>query len=203
MICRSYPVESAQFRRDLFGLDESHHEKVEKLAKTGEWFVRVCSHNDASKGRALMVSGDPGTGKTHTMRAIYRYVNSFGVDIMQLHGGKHPFPLWLDWPRVAEIEKAEQFDDVLYEIERSRIIFVDDIGSESDRFRSGIGASRLRVLLSRTESKWMMATTNLTRTALLNTYDARVADRFKAFRWLGLHGVPSYRGNQKLNQIAA
>lgn len=194
MICRSYPAESQQFRRDLFRLNEAHHEKVEKLAKAGEWFVRVCAHDHAAGGRALMISGDPGTGKTHVMKAVYRYIGTFGVDICFLHGGKHPLPLWLDWPRIAEIEKQSEFEDVIYEVERSRVLFIDDIGSESDRFKSGVGASRLRLILSRTESKWIMATTNLTKTALLDTYDARVADRFKAFRWLGLHGVPSYRG---------
>jgi DNA replication protein DnaC len=198
MICRSYPVESAEFRKGLFGLDEGHHTKVEKLAKTVEWFVRVLVYNDAKTGKALMLSGGPGVGKTHVAKAIYRYVSSFGPDICRLHGDKHPTPLWLDWPRVAELEKQDQFEDVLYEVERCRVLFLDDIGSESDRFRSGTAASRLRVILSRSERKWVLATTNLTRAALDKNYDSRVADRFNAFRWLNLADVPSYRGKRNL-----
>lgn len=169
---------------------------VKRLAKAGEWFVRASSHNDASRGRALMLSGDPGVGKTHVARAAYRYVCAFGVEICFLQG-KHPYPLWLDWPRVAELEKQSDFEDVLYEIDRSRILFVDDIGSESDRFKTGVPASRLRVLLSRTENKWILATTNLNREALFQTYDARVADRLRGFYWLNMAGVPSYRGKER------
>jgi len=192
-LCLGLPSESAEFRGRLFRLDETHHPKVTSLAKAGERFVRKIAHNDFRTGRRLILSGPPGTGKTKVAWAIYRYVKAFSADIAWNHGGKHFEKKWIDWPDVAETDKESDFEDLCQEIGESEFIVLDDVGSETDRFKSGLPASRLRRVLSRTEKKWIIVTTNLPKAELLNLYDARVADRFKVFKWLSLDGVPSYR----------
>lgn len=195
-LARGWPAKSPEFRKALFNLDESHHERVKALAICGEWFVRAIANNDSSRGRCLMIAGDPGTGKTHVARGIYRYVGAFGPDIA-VKFGWHPMATWVDWSDVAEADKQEKFEDVVYELDRSKFFILDDIGSESDRFKNGVAASRLRRILSRNEGKWIVATTNLTQTECFEFYDARIVDRLKEFHWFQMKGVPSYRGKRE------
>lgn len=181
----------------MFGLDENHHERVKALAICAEWYVRAISNNDASRGRLLALAGSPGTGKTRVARSIYRYVCSWGVDICFKHGGKHLMPVWIDWPNIAEADDQRDFSEACSELERSRFFVLDDIGSESDRFKNGVAASRLRRILSRNENKWIVVTTNLSREECFKFYDARIVDRLKEFHWFQLRDVPSYRGKRK------
>lgn len=192
-LCRSLPTESPEFRKSLFRLDEGHHPKVKTLAITGERYVRKIAHNDFKTGRDLVLSGPPGSGKTHVARAIYDYVQAFGVDICFKHGGRHPSPIWIDWPNVAEADDQSDFLEICYRLETSRLIIFDDIGSETDRFKTGIPTSRLRRVLSLIEGCWAVVTTNFTKEEFFDAYDARTIDRLRAFKWLSLEGVPSYR----------
>jgi DNA replication protein DnaC len=188
-----WPHSSPEFRQRLFGMNE-HHPRVKELTICGEWFVRSIANNQRSEGTALMISGPPGTGKTHVARSIYRYVGAWGVDILLRNKLKsHPNAKWVDWPDIAEADDQTGFLDACRDIEESGFFVLDDIGSEADRFKNSVPTSRLRRILSRTEGKWILATTNLTREECLNAYDARVADRLQAFKWFILPDVPSYR----------
>lgn len=193
ILARGWPTESPEFRKELFRLDETHDPRVKDLALCGEWYVRALANNQREQGTTLMLSGPAGTGKTHIARAIYRYVQAWGVDIMDRHNGKHPMARWIDWPDIAEADDQTDFEDACYEIDRSNFFVLDDIGSESDRFKNAVPTSRLRRILSRTEGKWIIATTNLPREECLNFYDTRVADRLDSFRWFTMPNVPSYR----------
>jgi len=165
------------------------------LALAAEWYVRALSVNDLSKGRCLAISGSPGCGKTKTARGIYRFASAFPADIILAHKINHWATLWIDWPNVAEVDDEDDFEEELRKLGESRFVVVDDIGSETDRFKSGLPASRLRRILSHIErtKMWAVFTSNLSKAELVDLYDVRVADRFEAYQWMELGDVPSYR----------
>lgn len=185
-----------EFRRKLFDMDESHP-GASKLAQSGEWYIRAISNNDLSRGRDFGISGSTGCGKTHVARGIYRFVQAWGVDICFAQRRSHWGSMWIDWPNVAELDDEEDFKDVRYELERATFVVIDDLGSETDRFKNGVSASRLRRVLSLIEHKWVVLTTNLTLPEMIESYDIRVADRLRAFNWVELGNTPSYRSKLK------
>ncbi len=83
------------------------------------------------------------------------------------------------------------------DIAESRFTVLDDVGSEADRFKNGISASRLRRVLAQTERRWMVITTNLAEETFLDAYDARASDRLRSFQWLEVGTVHSYRTELK------
>jgi DNA replication protein DnaC len=172
-------------------MDEDHHPRIKSLSIFGEWFVRSFSNNDRRRGTCAIVSGDPGTGKTHIARRIYKFAQSWNVFLADVFK-RCPQPFWVDWSEIAEGDN-EVFDNTLYELQRSQLVILDDLGSESDRFKNGIPTSRLRRVLTTLESSWVFATTNLSQAELLDSYDARIADRLRAFKWFEMRDVPSYR----------
>lgn len=187
-------VFSPEYRAKLLQLDEGHHPKVADLAIAAEWYVRAMSVNDLSKGRCLAITGSPGCGKTKVARAIYRFARSFGADILLEHKAPHWATQWIDWPTIAEADDESDFEEGLRKISEATFVVIDDVGSETDRFKSGLPASRLRRVLTLLErERWAVITSNLTRSQLFDLYDVRVADRFRAYQWMELGDVPSYR----------
>lgn len=188
-------VQNPQFRADLLRLDESHHPKVEELAKAAEWLIRAMSVNDLSRGRCFGFSGSPGCGKTKVARGIYRFAMSNGPDLLWAQKRSKWAALWLDWPNIAERDDETDFLDARQQLEDASFVVLDDVGSETDRFKTGLPASRLRRILSIVESNktWCVVTSNMSRGELVDLYDSRVADRFIGFQWLNLGNVPSYR----------
>lgn len=179
-------------------MDETHP-GARQLAAAGEWYVRAISNNDTSRGKEFCFSGSTGCGKTHAARAIYRFVQAWGPDILLKHRAPHWASMWVDWPNVAELDDEDDFKDIRQQVADATFIVLDDIGSESDRFKNGVPASRLRRILSEIERKWVVVTTNLSLDELLRTYDARTADRFRAFQHVSIGRVESYR--PKLNRL--
>lgn len=187
--------QSQEFRRKLLQLDESHHPKVANMALAAEWYVRALSVNDISRGRSIVFSGSPGCGKTKVARRIYKFSSAWGADLILAHRAFHWASLWVDWPKVAESDDESDFSDISQQIESATLVVLDDVGSESDRFKNGVPASRLRRVLTSIEKQkiWCVVTTNLSKEKMLDNYDARGADRLEAFQWMELGEVPSYR----------
>lgn len=161
-----------------------------------EWYVRALSVNDMSKGRGIVFSGSPGCGKTKTARSLYQFSEANGAELIAAHKTYHWSSLWIDWPNVAEAKNEDVFEEYQYRIQTARFIVLDDVGSETDQFRSGMPAARLRRVLSMFEGKplrWVVITTNADYGQLVEKYDARAADRLRSFQWCELGEVPSYR----------
>lgn len=179
-------------------MDESHHPSVLQMTKAAEWFV-LKMRGPELKPHTLVLSGSTGCGKTHIARKINAFSGSYGVDIILKKKIFHWSSCWIDWPRIAEADDEEDFLEMVRRIDESSIVFLDDVGSESDRFKNGVPASRLRRVLVDCKRKWLVMTCNFGMQQMLDRYDARVADRFQAFQWVEAGTVPSYRS--KLAQI--
>src|SRR3990167_7728798 len=119
------------------------------MAEFCEWFLRQSVNNAREKGTHLILCGNSGTGKTASMRRVAEQCAAWGVEASLSAGwrGVFPFTLWIEWPAVVESSKPEKFEDALYDLKTAQIVFIDDVGSESDKFKSGEAASRLRRVL--------------------------------------------------------
>lgn len=192
-------IENERFRKKLLGLDEGHDPRIETLARFGEWFFRFCINNERSKGTTLLLCGGTGTGKSHVAKAVHSQISAWAVGASFGAGwkGRFPFTQWIDWPFLVESDRATIFDERLADIRDAQVVFIDDVGSESDKFKNGEGASRLRRVLSDCENKWLLITSNFSKAAFSSRYDARISDRLSAAHWCDLSGVPSYRPKLK------
>lgn len=145
----------------------------------------------------MVLSGSSGSGKTHTARCIKKFAESWGPEIILTKRLSHWSCLWVDWVRIAETKDEWRYDDILHQIGEASFVVLDDVGSETDMFKNGVGGSRLRRVLTELENKWVVMTCNGTQKEIMDFYDVRVADRLRSFRWLELGDVPSYRPKLK------
>jgi hypothetical protein len=101
--------------------------------------------------------------------------------------------VFIDWARLCERDREEAFEEAQREISEADVVVLDDVGSESDKFKSQQSVSRLRRVLGTCEHKWLMVSANFSKSEWPHKFDARVADRLEAMHYLDLSGVPSYR----------
>ena len=57
------------------------------------------------------------------------------------------------------------------------VLFLDDIGAETEKYKTGESVDALCQVLSRREDKWTMITTNIDPMNWSQRFDVRVADR--------------------------
>ena len=101
--------------------------------------------------------------------------------------------MFLDWPKIASA-KDWVFEDVCEnELWDARFVIIDDIGAESDRYKSGEPATRLLRVLNRLEKKWLFVTTNVAPSMWRETFDQRIADRLLGGAYVSMFEVPSWR----------
>lgn len=126
----------------------------------------------------LTVTGDTGTGKTRSMRMISSLLRQVGVIGWAECGTWHrpPSITFVEWSRIAV---EDRFDSDLFfqEATECDILFLDDIGSEVDRFKTSEPRERLRQLLGAREKKFSMITTNTKQSEWASKWDIRVEDR--------------------------
>jgi hypothetical protein len=195
------PLESDDhWRKWVIGLDEEHHPKIRTLAQWGEWFIRRSFNNRRDKGTWLVLQGLPGCGKTHVARRVRRFLADYAFDAWQASWSASrgiPVVVFREWPKLAEIKDESHFDDAIQDVLEADIVILDDLGAETDRFKSGSPASRARSVLSALERRWVLITTNLPKTKLSEMYNDRVADRLNAAHWCDASTIPSYRSKLK------
>lgn len=183
-----------KWRAKTLKMDESHHPKVVRLAQAAEWFIKHASFNDGSKGKQLVVCGSPGTGKSHVAKRVVAFFQSYSIDLWYDRKWDHPTKaVFVDWARLCERDREEAFEEAQRDISEADVVVLDDVGSESDRFKSQQSVSRLRRVLGTCEHKWLMVNANFSKAEWPKKFDARVADRLEAMHYLDITGVPSYR----------
>lgn len=138
------------------------------------WCWRVREHEKNAK--LICLAGIFGCGKTDVLRGAARYVNAI---YMQGFPGKWPHPIstsfvrWAPFVREVSNDNREHFEDVV----KSDVIFVDDIGSEDDPFKSGAPTRILGDFLDSTENKYVFITTNIAPDGWRTRWDGRIEDR--------------------------
>lgn len=183
---------SPEWRKSIFGMDETHHE-VARLTLTLEGFLRRALHNDRSNGTQLLICGNPGTGKTTACRRLANQFQAWSIDAMcegYWNGSRVPGVEVRDWSQLCE---HPGFDELLNDLSRAALVVIDDLGAETDRFKAGTMTEKLRRTLEAIDKRWVLITTNLTQEAIAERYDARIASRLSSYRRAKLFDAPDYR----------
>ena len=131
----------------------------------------------------LILAGKSGCGKTLAMRKTSAYLIAARTAAADLaHWPSPPSTHWENWPALArsvsEGGKDAHMRDLMRDTMDADILFLDDVGADSDKYRSGETVDALCQLLNRREKRWTMITTNFIPSEWAKQLDARVADRF-------------------------
>jgi len=185
---------SPRLRAELFRLDDKHHPLVGLLTSWGEWFFRKALNNDRRSGTWLVVSGPVGTGKSTVSRRLAKALSGMAVDA-SLGGWRGTVPMvWRGaWAAISSQDKNKDFEEAIADLKTAHIVFLDDVGVETDPFKSGEPTARLKRVLDICEKKWLFITTNLTMPLIAAKYDHRVHSCFQMAHWCDLAGMPDYR----------
>ncbi len=139
------------------------------------WCRRVQANDRSSL--SLVLAGVFGCGKTKALRDAYRYVHAIYMDVWPSKWPKPINIIRIDFPafvhEVAINDNQGHYEDV----RAGDVVFIDDIGAEEDRFRSGAPARLLGDLLGALESKFTFITTNIEPAGWRDRWDGRVEDR--------------------------
>lgn len=147
--------------------------------------------------RWLVVIGSVGTGKSRCCRALFRWAAQAAfTSWTQKHwpGDNIPRVIYIEWLTIASPEKCadKEFEQIIEEAEKASLVIIDDIGTETDQFRTGVPTQRLCHLLNRIERNYALICTNIKETAWSSTWDVRVEDRLLAADVIEVN-APSYR----------
>lgn len=185
--------DDAAFRRKVLALDETHHPKVASLAKWTERWIKAAATNErGTKTRWMLFSGRSGTGKTHATKAAHKFLRGAAMALWPRWYPGPPAMRYVIWSKAVALERYG-WEDLEDEIRACAMVFVDDVGSEIDRFRTGEPAERLRLFLDKCQGKWLLMSTNVARHDFAKTFDSRVQSRLEMAACLDLSDVPDFR----------
>jgi len=97
-----------------------------------------------------------------------------------------------DWKRVEEEIHG------IGQVRGLDLLVLDDLGAETDRYRSGVPTARLQRVLELMEHRWLLITTNVPKDKWRERWDQRICSRLEASAYISLFHVPDYR--PKLNR---
>lgn len=156
------------------------HPDVQRMATEVRRFSSRWFHNKPD-GRLLVIAGHTGCGKTHALEKAFHYARTMGLGPCELGHWKAPPRLWqILWPEMAQSlsEAVTPAESIMRDALDSDLLFLDDIGAESDRFKSGHPTDCLCQLLTRRQGKFTFVTTNIGESEWHKRWDdVRIADR--------------------------
>ena len=157
----------------------------------GRWFRNV------QKNKWRIITGEAGTGKTSCSRALAQFCRQASLAAFENGNwgvSRQPSALMVEWLTIASPETCDdkEFDRFISEAGDASMIILDDIGTETDRFKTGIPTQRLCHLLNRIEFKFVWITTNRAPSTWSSTWDNRVEDRLLSAEHVEVN-APSWR----------
>ena len=159
------------------------------------WARRFYRGNRVSA--TLILSGDSGTGKTMISNRLRAWVERMAIECAMSGGwSRSPSTEWVDW-----VDWWERYQDGrpcrdLSDIISSDCLLLDDVGAESDRYKSGQNTAILCQILGKRERKFTVITTNIPKEKWGEKFDTRVADRLKrnGAVYVSFWGIKSFNG---------
>lgn len=164
--------------------------RVERFC--GRWF-----HHDTERS-LLVISGQPCCGKTHLAKAIARFARAAAFKALEANTGwtRVPSLRFIRWPEAVDRAIRERVYGDYEDAMDCDLVVLDDIGAEDDPHRSGV--NKLCQILSRRETMFTVATTNIEPEKWSSKWDMRVADRLiRNSDIIDLNGVEPYSLQQQ------
>lgn len=158
---------------------ECHHPKVQEMADAvtalcGCWLSHTNPH-------LLIVAGNSGCGKTLISRRALTFFSrsdKLAYDSGKWPGSKFPVTEFVHWPSLCiEIEEGVKESMAVRDVENADCVILDDIGAETDRYKSGFSTGLLARVLDGLKNKWGIITTNVHPSKWRERWDKRVEDR--------------------------
>jgi DNA replication protein DnaC len=161
------------------------HPKLKEMADHAQNLAKWFAANDACAPCVLVICGDSGTGKTHTARALYNWARE--------KSGRLPVSVeFHSWPETCDAV-SEGYTGIMRDLMEADFLALDDIGAETDKYKTGEMVDKLCQVLSRRENKYTVITTNVSPDRWNAKFDARITDRLlRNSTVCDLVGVPSY-----------
>ena len=192
---RNKPL-ATQWQRKWLDLEVTHPD-VQIVATAvsafcGRWF------RDEFRKRLMVISGNSGCGKTHIARRVGGWAQAVAfqrfIDQRSSSAGAVPEVKFSEFNEVANAESMieKEFLGWLVDVNTASMLVLDDIGAETDRFKTGIPAARLCQILNRRAGKFTLITTNLNPDKCAEMWDARVEDRLNRDSLVLLMQTPSF-----------
>ena len=181
---------------------ESVHPDVQGAADKAEaWVRRFCAA--APDGRHLVLCGQSGVGKTHIMGRLHTFLEGVRMSLWPTAAWNRPPSVHLvDFGKICRLDDDEwvrwmgdwvtsAFCPTGHPLDA---LFLDDIGSEVDRYKSGEPALRLAEIWNEMRSRWLVTATNVPVAAWTERWGVRVSDRlFRNSVIADMSAVPSWQ----------
>lgn len=147
------------------------------MANEVQHWCRRVSQNVRGVGRLICLVGPNGCGKTQMLLGARNYVNAVRMSVYPRAWKQRPATVvkvrWSEFAKsVGDGNEAMRED-----VELADVAFLDDVGSESDQYRSGEPSELLGDVLSALANKFVFITTNFPPDAWRQRWDGRVEDR--------------------------
>lgn len=144
-----------------------------------EIWVKHVVRNERMTDTLLVVHGRNGCGKSTAAKGLVKYFNAYRMWAFgKGFWGVNPpsLAIFVDWAKIAET-KPDERDDFWRECSDASLLVLDDVGADTDRFRSEVSTDNFRRMLQHRERRFTMVTTNVPPAQWQERWDARVADR--------------------------
>ena len=133
------------------------------------------------RARRLVLSGRSGCGKTELAKSLFAWARALSFMSWEKGHYRQPpsvgFILWQEVCDRLEDPRASM-TELLADAVNESLLIVDDIGAESDRFKSGKSTDALCYLMTRRQDKgFTFLTTNVPPDGWQTKWDERVRDR--------------------------
>lgn len=139
-------------------------------------------YNDDPHDRLLVLSGLPGCGKTHIAQRVWAWAQLTALtrwEHLRCPSDALPTVHFADWFKLADDDRCtvSMWDNFVRGAGAYSLFVLDDIGAETDRYRTGVPTARLCELLNTRANKFTLITTNVPFAKWRERWDARVEDR--------------------------
>lgn len=164
--------------------------ELEEMKAAVVEFSRTFLYRDKRtlESRKVILTGPYGVGKTHVMRRLLNWATTVDWEALAVNWSYTPCIRWRSFSDyVVDVDRRDA-------AARSDMLFVDDLGAETDRYKTGEGNEALRMLLDKRQDRgWTMMSTNVKPALWSTRWDGRVKDRmFRGWTVVSLWNTPSW-----------